>query len=150
MHFYVFDLLFEIYSPKIHFLIVFLFPFSFVWAFFKVYVYQQFTLSVSILSLVKGSCQVQFDHKITFLKQSFTAVLQNRFSYKFCKFHRKTPVLGLKACNVIKKRRQHRFYKKISSIKKFFRTKFFYRTSLVAASDFSGQLFILYNKILSK
>ena len=51
-------------------------------------------------------------------KQSFTDVLQNRFSGKFRRFHRKTPVLeylfnkvtGLKAGNFIKKRPQHRCF----------------------------------------
>ena len=63
-------------------------------------------------------------------KQSFTNILQNRFSLKFGKFHRKTPVLdplfnkvaGLKTRNLIKKTLQGRYF----SVKfaKFLRTSF--------------------------
>ena len=41
-------------------------------------------------------------------------------------------VAGLKACNFIKKRLQHRCFP--VKFAKFFRTSFFYRKSLVAAS----------------
>ena len=51
-------------------------------------------------------------------KQSFGDVLQNTFSQKFRKFHRKTPVLesifnkltGLHACNFIKKDSKYRSF----------------------------------------
>ena len=51
-------------------------------------------------------------------RQSFADILQNRSSKKFRKFHRKTAVLeslfnkvaGLKTCNFIKKRLQHRCF----------------------------------------
>ena len=53
-------------------------------------------------------------------KQSFADILQNSCSLKFRKFYRKTPVLqslfnkvaGLKTCNFIKKRPQHRYHDK--------------------------------------
>ena len=53
-------------------------------------------------------------------KQSFTDIPQNRCPWKFHKFHRKIPVLeslfnqvaGLKICNFIKKRLQHRYHEK--------------------------------------
>ena len=53
-------------------------------------------------------------------KQSFADILQNRYSKKFRKFHRKTPVLksllnkvaGLKTCNFTNKRFQHRCHEK--------------------------------------
>ena len=51
-------------------------------------------------------------------KKSFEGVLQSRSSCKFCNIHRKTPVLEslfnnlqiFKACDVIKKRLQHRCF----------------------------------------
>ena len=73
-------------------------------------------------------------------KQRFADVLQNRCSIKFHNIHRKTPVLkspfnkvtGLKACNIVEKKLQYRFF----SVKfaKFLRTIFFDRTPLVAAT----------------
>ena len=67
-------------------------------------------------------------------KQSVTDALQKRFSKKFCKFPKKTPVLeslfkkvaGLKACqglNLIKKTFQHRCFP--VKFVKFLRTVFF-------------------------
>ena len=68
-------------------------------------------------------------------KQPFVDVLQNRCSQKFRKFHRKTPVLeslfnkaaGLKACNFIKKRLEHRCFP--VKFAKFLRTTFLQNTS---------------------
>ena len=64
-------------------------------------------------------------------KQSFPDILQNRCYEKFHKFHRKASVLeylfnkvvGLKTCNVIKKRLQHRWFH--VKFAKFSRTHFF-------------------------
>ena len=55
-----------------------------------------------------------FHIRLNLQMQPWTGVLQNRCSWKLCKFHRKKPVLeplfnkvaGLKACNFIKKRLQ--------------------------------------------
>ena len=68
-------------------------------------------------------------------KQSIADGLQNGCSYKFCKLHRKTPVLeplfikvlGLKAWNFIKKRLQHRCFP-VKSVK-FLRTPLLQNTS---------------------
>ena len=73
--------------------------------------------SYSFLLLRQTSCfnKIIADCRVRgtlFQKQSFANVLQNRWSYKFHKIHRKTPVLetlvikvaGLKGCNCIKKR----------------------------------------------
>ena len=64
-------------------------------------------------------------------KQSFADVLQNKCSWNFCKFHRKTLVLespfnkvtGFQASNFIKKRLQHRCFP--VKFAKFLRTPFF-------------------------
>ena len=65
-----------------------------------------------------------------FCQIPFADVLQNRCSYKFHNIHSKTPVLesllkkvvGLKACNFIKERLQHRRFS--MSITKFLRAAF--------------------------
>ena len=66
---------------------------------------------------------------------------QIRYSLKFCKFHRKTSVLeslfnkatGLKACNPIKKRLQHKCFP--IKFAKFLRTLFFYKRVPTDASE---------------
>ena len=68
-------------------------------------------------------------------------VLQKRCSYKFRNIHRKRPVLvslfdkvaGLKVCNFIKTRIQHRCFP--VNIAKFLRKQFFFKTPLVAAPE---------------
>ena len=73
-------------------------------------------------------------------KQSLEHVLQNRYSWKFCKFHGKAPVLeslfnkvaDLLAYNFIKKRLQHRCFP--VNVAQFLRTPVFYRPTPVAAS----------------
>ena len=64
-------------------------------------------------------------------KQSFAYSLQNRCSQKFRKFHKKTSMLespfnkvaGLKACNFIKIRLQHKSF--LVSFSKFLKATFF-------------------------
>ena len=66
-----------------------------------------------------------------FQKQSFADVLQNRCSWKFRKFHRKTlvsespfnKVAGLEACDFVKKRLWHKYFP--VKFAKFLRTPFF-------------------------
>ena len=65
--------------------------------------------------------------------------LQVRCSYKFCKFLRRkicvgvsNKVTGLKICNSIKKRLQHRYF--LVKFCKISKNNFFYRTASVAAS----------------
>ena len=68
-------------------------------------------------------------------KQSFAHILQKRCSSKFREFHRKIPVLkflfnkvaGLKTCNFIKKRLQHRCFR--VKFAKYLRTSFLRNTS---------------------
>ena len=67
---------------------------------------------------------------VLFQKRSFADVLQNRYSWKFCKFHRKTPVLqslfykvaSFQTCKFIKKKLQHRCFP--VKLAKFLRTAF--------------------------
>ena len=92
----------------------------------------------SLFSGVLGFCMLY--ETLTLQEQSFTDVLQSRCSSKFFKFHWKIPALealfnnvaGLKGCNFIKKKLQHRCFP--VKFAKLFRT-LFYRTLLVAASD---------------
>ena len=87
---------------------------------------------------LRGTCWSWATNSIQ--KQPFADVLQNKCSWKFRKFHRKTPVLkslfnkvaALKACNFIKKRLQHKCFP--VNIAKFFKNSLFYRKPLVAAS----------------
>ena len=65
-------------------------------------------------------------YEATLQKQPLGDVFQNRCSYQFCNIHRKTPVLesflnkvaGLRVCDFIKKRLQHRCFPVIKKIKK--------------------------------
>ena len=55
-------------------------------------------------------------------KQSLGGVMQNRCSYKFRKFHRKTPVPSLRPTNLLKRRSWHRCF--LENFAKFLRTPF--------------------------
>ena len=107
--------------------------------FSKLFYYWQFcalgclckTKCVAKTFLNESNCNYNF-YKFSYKlqKQRFADVLQNRCFQKLRNIHRKT---GLKACNFVKKRLQHRCFS--VNITKFCKNNVFYRTPPVAAFE---------------
>ena len=85
-----------------------------------------FTMVVKVMIV-----EMMIKNYIENIEESFADVLQNKYSQKFRKFHRKTPVLeflfnkvaGPKACNFIKNFFHHRYFP--MKFAKFLRTAYF-------------------------